>query len=118
MVYGLASFGVSLNYFYCCGSLETVAISNQKVQEAQDHCPMKGEKGCCENKVVSHKISVDQNIPSVFIYEPLLSTTALLPVPFYEAVPPIHNKTIRPEAYKQPPPLLSTHLAFLSVFRI
>ncbi len=119
MVYGFASFGVSLNYFYCCGSLKTVSLSDKKVQEAADHCPMKGDKGCCENKIVNHKISVDQNLQSTLFYEFTQLTSLLAPPPFYLAKAAILYTQLPEQIYKRPPPVLSqTNLVFLSVFRI
>ncbi|MBZ4191871.1 hypothetical protein [Niabella beijingensis] len=56
--YSLASFGVSLNFFYCCGKLKEVSLKPQS-SETKD-CPVKKGKNCCENKTVGAKVSVDQ----------------------------------------------------------
>lgn len=119
MVYGLASFGVSLNYFYCCGKLETVSLSITDVQEAADHCPMGDKNGCCENKTVNHKISVDQNTQSTLFYSSLQLTPAILPAPPFLARENIFYAILPAPAYKKPPPILHyTDIVFLSVFRI
>lgn len=77
MVYSLASFGVSLNYFYCCGKLKKVSIVVTPIHEKD--CPIKKGKNCCENKTVSHKISIDQKNNPLSFYEPInFSVTALL----------------------------------------
>ncbi|MFZ1528291.1 MAG: hypothetical protein WAT19_06115 [Ferruginibacter sp.] len=54
--YGLSSFGVSLNYFYCCGKLKSVTLKTQ----TNPRCSPKKKKGCCENKKVSLKLGIDQ----------------------------------------------------------
>jgi len=120
MVYGVASFGVSLNYFYCCGKLKTVSVAiASSIAEKPDHCPMKEKKGCCENKTVSHKLSVDQNTQSTIFYNTLQLAPAVLPEPPFLAKENIFYTTLSAPAYKKPPPdLLNTSIVFLSVFRI
>ncbi|HMR82754.1 MAG TPA: hypothetical protein PKE30_06470 [Niabella sp.] len=119
MVYGLASFGVSLNYFYCCGKLETVSLAIANAQEEADHCPMGDKSGCCENKTVNHKISVDQTAQSTLFYSFLQSAPAVLPVPFFLTRENTLFATLTAPAYKKPPPVLpDTDIVFLSVFRI
>lgn len=54
--YGLSSFGVSLNYFYCCGKLKSVSLKAQ----TNPNCSPKKKKGCCENKKLSLKLNIDQ----------------------------------------------------------
>ena len=119
MVYGFASFGVSLNYFYCCGKLETVSLAIANVQEETGHCPMGDKNGCCQNKTVNHKISVDQTAQSTLFYNFLQFAPAVLPVPFFLARENILFATLTVPAYKKPPPVLpDTDIVFLSVFRI
>ncbi|MFT3903100.1 MAG: hypothetical protein QM727_07995 [Niabella sp.] len=118
MVYGFASFGISLNYFYCCGNLKTVSLSVASQQE-QDNCPMKGKKGCCEHKTVSHKISVDQNANAALFLASLHCGPAALPAPPYLAKANVLYAQFHTPTYKKPPPLSqNNNLVFLSVFRI
>ena len=55
--YSIASLGVSLNYFYCCGKLKTVSFV---VKTEEKKCIGKIKKGCCENKTVTLKLKTDQ----------------------------------------------------------
>jgi len=57
MSYSIASFGVSLNYFYCCGKLKTVSLA---LKTEDRDCKGKAKKGCCDNKTVTIKLKVDQ----------------------------------------------------------
>jgi hypothetical protein len=63
--YSVASFGVSLNYFYCCGKLKTVSLAPQK--SAGENCKSKS-KGCCKNKTVTIQLKVDQKETDQFVY--------------------------------------------------
>ncbi|SDD63152.1 hypothetical protein SAMN04487894_11168 [Niabella drilacis] len=56
--YSLASFGVSLNFFYCCGKLKSVSLTSH-IPETKD-CPVQKGKNCCENKTVGTSVSTDQ----------------------------------------------------------
>ncbi|WP_157558021.1 hypothetical protein [Niabella aurantiaca] len=56
--YSLASFGVSLNFFYCCGKLKTISLK-PAASETED-CPVQKGKNCCEHKKVEARVSVDQ----------------------------------------------------------
>ncbi|MFY7963463.1 MAG: hypothetical protein ACOVO1_01085 [Chitinophagaceae bacterium] len=54
--YSIASFGVSLNYFYCCGKLKTVSLI--ETIKGKD-CKGDFKKGCCKNKKVTAKLKTD-----------------------------------------------------------
>ncbi len=58
IIYGVASFGLSLNYFYCCGKLKDVRVVLAPPQD--NPCPHKNTKDCGENVTVSYKINLDQ----------------------------------------------------------
>lgn len=55
--YSAASFGVSLNYFYCCGKLKSVSFF---VNTKENTCKGKTKKTCCNNKVVTLQLKIDQ----------------------------------------------------------
>ena len=55
--YSITSFGVSLNYFYCCGKLKAVSFAVKT--ETKDGIA-KSKNGCCDNKTVKLKIKDDQ----------------------------------------------------------
>jgi hypothetical protein len=69
MIYGLASFGVSLNYFYCCGKLKKITVKSTHF--ANHKCPMKNGKDCCRNKTVTFKIIADQQFAQQIVFEPI-----------------------------------------------
>ena len=61
MAYTVASAGVSLNYFYCCGKLKSVSLTPRN--ESPKKCGrMTGssKRKCCENKVVRLQLKTDQ----------------------------------------------------------
>ncbi len=55
--YSVASFGVSLNYFYCCGKLKSVSFFSNTNENT---CIGKSKKTCCNNKVVTLQLKIDQ----------------------------------------------------------
>lgn len=61
--YSIASFGVSVNYFYCCGKLKTVSFA--EIKPAKE-CKGKLKKACCagkkccKNVTVTVKLKADQ----------------------------------------------------------
>ena len=56
MFYSFASFGLSVNLFYCCGELEEVSIQVSPQQD--EECNM--HKNCCEDKEVEVKVPETQ----------------------------------------------------------
>ncbi|MEI7471728.1 MAG: hypothetical protein WCJ85_05680 [Chitinophagaceae bacterium] len=64
--YALASFGVSLNYFYCCGKLKSVSLT--PTTKKQKCCKTMAKKGCCNNKTITYKLSIDQKDHSQMAY--------------------------------------------------
>ncbi|MBS1759842.1 MAG: hypothetical protein JST23_06925 [Bacteroidetes bacterium] len=56
--YSVASYGVTLNYFYCCGKLKTVSIN--EIKKEDNNCPGKKNKKCCKYKKVQIKLKADQ----------------------------------------------------------
>jgi hypothetical protein len=55
--YSIASFGVSLNYFYCCGKLKSISLF---AKTNENNCKGKSKKSCCNNKVVTLQLKIDQ----------------------------------------------------------
>lgn len=114
--YSIASFGVSVNYFYCCGKLKTVSL---KVNTEEKNCKAKTNKGCCENKTVTLKLKTDQKSSdeaTLHFAAPL--SPAILHTDNYQALNIAINGNINP-LYKRPPPdnLPSRNILFC-VFRI
>lgn len=57
--YTTATFGVSLNYFYCCGKLKTVSLATKTKDKS---CKGNLKKDCCKNQKVKVKLKSDQKI--------------------------------------------------------
>ncbi|MBS1626487.1 MAG: hypothetical protein JSR09_02100 [Bacteroidetes bacterium] len=64
--YSIASLGVSLNYFYCCGKLKSVSV---QVNKETTNCSGKLSKDCCGNKTVTLQLKTDQKENSVLNYQ-------------------------------------------------
>jgi hypothetical protein len=117
MSYSIASFGVSLNYFYCCGKLKTVSLA---LKTEDKDCTGKAKKGCCDNKTVTLKLKVDQQKSSdqstVHFVAPL--SPVILHTDNYTDLSIATNGNTN-SLYKRPPPdnLPSRQILFC-VFRI
>ena len=55
--YSIATFGVSINYFYCCGKLKTVSLTSKAGDETYKS---KSTNGCAKNLTVTIKLRTDQ----------------------------------------------------------
>ena len=116
MSYSIASFGVSLNYFYCCGKLKTISFAvNAEPKSNTD----KSKKGCCDNKTVTLKLKTDQKISEQAAFH---LDTPLSPVVLhtydYNVANLATSGNINP-LYKRPPPLnLPSRNILFCVFRI
>ena len=65
LIYGLSSSGMTLNFHYCCGQLETVDLSpveKESCENCHDQVPAQNSViSCCENKAVDLRVSSEQN---------------------------------------------------------
>ncbi len=99
--YSIATFGVSLNYFYCCGKLKTVSLA---LKTEDKDCTGKAKKGCCDNKTVTIKLKVDQqksaDQSNLNFGAPFLPV--ILPAGNYTGLNIADNGKIKP-LYKRPP---------------
>jgi hypothetical protein len=114
--YSIASLGVSLNYFYCCGKLKSVSVKVNTEEKAEKG---KSSKGCCDNKTVIVKLKVDQKESDKLDYQfaaPL--SPVILYADNYILSSPATNCKVNP-LYKRPPPLNLPSINILfCVFRI
>lgn len=114
--YSIASFGVSLNYFYCCGKLEAVSLT---VNTEEKDCAAGSKKGCCDNKTVTIKLKIDQknNEKSSFDF-----ATPLSPTIFYSenctSFDLAANCRLNPLYERPPPGILLARNIFFCIFRI
>ncbi len=115
--YSLTSFGVSVNYFYCCGKLKEVSIKLDQ-PPVHEKCPMKGDKDCCKNKTVELKLTSQQEASQPILFEPLLLAT-ILSSPTFDWGSPLISQGLFSQLQNRPPPLARTSLNILhSNFRI
>ena len=101
--YSIASFGVSLNYFYCCGKLKTISFAEKSIAKA---CKGSKKKNCCRTEKVTVKLKTDQKAsgeihhhfdtpisPAILhLYDFILCndvTTTCQTTPLYKRPPPI-----------------------------
>lgn len=114
--YSIASFGVNVHYFYCCGKLKTVSLA---VNTGEKDCKMKSGKGCCKNKTVTFKLKTDQknSEQSIISFAAPLSP-AIIYTDNYSCLYTADTSNLNP-LYKRPPPtLLPSRQVLYCVFRI
>ncbi len=112
--YSLASFGVSVNYFYCCGELKEISFS---AHAAAENCsPDKNAKKCCQNQSVTIHMHADQKGAE---YNSITVKRSVVAVPVdFDIVPKNFSRKIsfQAEKYTTPPllPLPSKQVLFCS----
>ena len=68
-IYSLATFGIGVKQFYCCGKLKSTSIA--LVQDANEKCNMgNAESGCCKTKFHTLKVK-DSHIVNYAITNPI-----------------------------------------------
>jgi hypothetical protein len=114
--YSIASFGVSVNYFYCCGKLKSVSLVDKS---AEQNCKGKKKKSCCKNKTVRIQLKADQKQNTQTNYE-IVAPFAVAILPEYGFA--ISNPVVtyqQPSLYKRPPPnIIPSRNILFCVFRI
>jgi len=101
--YSLATMGLSLKQFYCCGKLKSVTIS--LTQDAKNCSSSNEKKGCCDNKyqffkVKDHHITADQvsgpvnSFVDLHLYNPSFNGIAFASektlISYSSNAPPLH----------------------------
>jgi hypothetical protein len=114
--YSIASFGVTVNYFYCCGKLKTVSLVDKSTDQ---NCKGKMKKSCCKNKTVRIQLKTDQKQSTQTNYE-IVAPFAVAILPEYGFA--ISNPIIayqQPALHKRPPPnSIPSRNILYCVFRI
>ena len=85
LVYSLATLGVGLKEFYCCGKLKSANVSI--VQSENEKCG-KGDEtgGCCKTKVHFFKVK-DKHVIADYVFNPAKQFAELdLPHPSYKDI--------------------------------
>lgn len=115
IAYSVATFGVNVNYFYCCGKLKEVQV---KLESPKHHnCSMKENKNCCDNKTVTLKINDEQQHSPVFLFKSLDLTQEAVHSFTYNQQQPI-GLHVETSYSNRPPPLTAERCILFSVFRI
>jgi hypothetical protein len=110
--YAIASYGVSINYFYCCGKLKTINIINA-AEKKQNSCKPKMGKDCCkyEKKVVKLKAESKQDKKlDIKAYE--LKANIVNVFLTYHFQNPLESKIVK-QQFQLPPPKLTPNLNIL-----
>ena len=110
LVYGAASSGMTLQFHYCCGKLDAIALAIPN----DTHCGTDhkmGSKRCCDTKELSLKMKTEQQTGTALNYSVnLAAVKPSLPDHYFETSP-ISSKSLLPELFAPPPlPKERTHL--------
>ncbi len=115
LCYAIASFGVNIHYFYCCGKLKTVSLV---IAHKEKQCKPDEPKGCCDNKTVTVQLKTDQKEHDQPVYQFTAPATI---TPFFisasVAAIPLRN-SINLLYQKPPPQQLPDFNVLFCVFRI
>ena len=117
MVYGVASFGATVHFHYCCGKLKKVDFTAPKesgCESGKTH--MMGSKPCCDNKAIDIKIKDEQTASKMFQLS--FPFDVVEPIHYnYFVLAPLQNKRLVPEIFA-PPPLNQDFTHLYCVYRI
>jgi hypothetical protein len=101
LVYGAASSGMTLQFHYCCGKLDKVALALPK----DTHCGMDhkmGSKPCCDTKALALKIKSEQQTSTTL--QQVVSLPAIKPtLPDYYTATSVATKGLLPKVFAPPP---------------
>ena len=114
MIYGLSSFGITVNFHYCCGKLKTIKISNVKTKSCGMEKKMAG-KACCGDKIFELKVKTDYNTQTSCTLSPL--SPVILPVYYPEQIfntqySILNTQYLQPPSLGSPPPLYILHCVY------
>jgi hypothetical protein len=108
-IYNIASFGIGVNAYYCCGKLTSISIS------LADHSDAKNSKAtggsCCNTKHQFAKVH-DSHFASAAVFQ--FNHSFVLALPVYSKIPFFtNNKDHRVRFAHGPPFLFSSPLYIL-----
>lgn len=117
-MYGMSSFGMTVNFHYCCGKLKKVAFTSIKT----DLCDMEPAaqiemEDCCKNKTLTLKIK-DVQSPSAICHAAAFSDITFLPARDLAIADVQHRAIIQLPEYFLPPPLRKHFTSLYCVYRI
>jgi len=114
MIYGLSSFGITVNFHYCCGKLKTVQLSNVEKKNCGMQKKMAG-KMCCGDKTFELKVKSDYNTLACYTLSPI--SPAILPASYPEQIfntqySILNTQYLQPPSLGSPPPLYILHCIY------
>jgi recombinational DNA repair protein (RecF pathway) len=114
MIYGLSSFGITVNFHYCCGKLKTVKLSNVKTKSCGMEKKMAG-KSCCGDKTFELKVKTDYNTQSSYTLSPISSI--IIPYSYNNEIlntqySILNTQYLQPPTLGSPPPLYILHCIY------
>ncbi|UEG48662.1 hypothetical protein LK994_08435 [Ferruginibacter lapsinanis] len=116
ITYSISSFGVSINYFYCCGKLKSVSLTPDIKEEK---CKARSGKGCCKNETVVIKLTTDQKNTDQTSFQLAPAVLAVILHPTDNIVINFTGAGNTDLFYKCPPPdLLPSRRILYCIFRI
>ena len=115
----MATFGVSLKQFYCCGKLKSVTFS-VIAEDGKEKCVFGDKEGCCKTKYHSFKVKDKHFSTEAFKTPPATYGTHLAAfIPAWQSLSFFPNQVVIING-SHAPPLYSGVPAYISicVFRI
>lgn len=117
-MYGMSSFGMTVNFHYCCGKLKKVALTSIKT----DLCDMEPAaqiemEDCCRDEALTLKIK-DVQAPSAIYHASSFSDITFLPARELAIADVPHRGIIHVPKYFLPPPLRKDFTSLYCVYRI
>ena len=101
-MYGVTSFGMTLNLHYCCGKLDNVSLSNAKANNCR--YAALNNKGCCNSKQIHLTIKADQD--NTFAHVQFNALTAvIIHHQTSSSLLPLQSKTVN--QFSNGPPLIA-----------
>ena len=115
MIYGLSSFGITVNFHYCCGKLKTVELSNVAKKSCGMEKKMAG-KPCCGDKTIELKVKADYKDTQVSYtsspISPVILHTSYPNEIFNTQYSILNTQYLQPPSLGSPPPLYILHCVY------
>jgi hypothetical protein len=99
-IYALASFGIGIRQFYCCGKLKSTDISFARADLKK--CSNGDESdGCCKTKYQTFKVN-DSHVPGTITTIPAFADSKLFITPFDISLPVSESNDIANASHAPP----------------
>jgi hypothetical protein len=103
-IYSLATLGIGIKQFYCCGILKSTTVT--LIKNSEEKCKAQAAKGsCCKTQYQTFKVK-DSHIFSDVTHLPEKQFSELIIFNFlFETIQPIQSLVISNNPSHAPPPL-------------